>query len=62
MGEQRRNENEREPAPAPWEELLCRAIEMEIGKGLRERMELLQELPDNLLTLLKQITGEGESE
>jgi hypothetical protein len=59
MGQQWRDEWA--PAPA-WEGPPYRAIEMEIGKELRERMKLSQELPHNLLTLLMQITGEGESE
>jgi hypothetical protein len=59
VGQQWRSEWEQVPS---WEGPPYRAIEMEIGKELRERMELPQELPHNLLTLLMQITGEGESE
>jgi hypothetical protein len=60
MGQQWRDEWAPAPAwegPPPY-----RAIEMEIGRELRERMKLLQELPHNLLTLLMQLTGEEESE
>jgi hypothetical protein len=37
-------------------------IQMQIGQAMRLEYELPQELPDTLLTLLMQLTGQGESD
>lgn len=37
-------------------------IQMQIGQAMRLEYELPQELPDTLLTLLMQVTGQEESD
>ena len=46
--------HDRELAP-PWDAPAYRAIEMKIGQELQERYEIPQDLPDQLLTLLRKL-------
>jgi hypothetical protein len=43
-----------------WPAMTYRDIQMQIGQVLRREYELPQELPDQFLALLMQVTGRGE--
>jgi hypothetical protein len=45
-----------------WPVTLFHDIQMQIGQAMRFEYELPQELPDTLLTLLMQVTGQEESD
>jgi hypothetical protein len=47
--------------PLSWLQESYRDFHMQIGRALRQEYELPQELPDRLLTLLMELTGQEES-
>ena len=48
------------PKTQPWEPPRFTDIQMQIGRLLRRQYEVSEELPERLLALLKQATGEDE--